>query len=153
MRPLNESNRLRQDAKATHRNLHEACVGSVVLIFFTTNLEIYQMLLLTKQDVSTAPSDVQKWLAATVGLQNPGTSPAEDVCQPTPDAVEPAAESEAVTEQPGKEEVLRRAADFLKADDGGTAKLKAILDDMGIGRVKECPDERLAELLARIAVA
>ena len=29
------------------------------------------MLLLTKEDISTAPSDVQKWLAATVGLQNP----------------------------------------------------------------------------------
>ncbi len=111
------------------------------------------MLLLTKQDISTAPADVQKWLAATLGLQSRQTSPAESDCQPTADPIEPAPESDAAAEQPGKEEVLRRAADFLKANDGGTAKLKAILDEMGIGRVKECPDDRLAELLAKIAVA
>ena len=102
------------------------------------------MLLLTKEDITNAPTEIQTWLLGVIGVRTPTVARTVSPETTTPDET---------TEQPGKEEVLRRAADFLKSNDGGTAKLKAILDDMGLARVKECPDERLAELLAKIAVA
>ena len=102
------------------------------------------MLLLTKEDITNAPTEIQTWLLGVIGVRTPTVARTDSPETTTPNET---------AEQPGKEEVLRRAADFLKSNDGGTAKLKAILDEMGIARVKECPDERLAELLARIAVA
>ena len=82
------------------------------------------MLTLTKDQISTAPADVQSWLAGTIGLPTPSAENAVASETATPPKVD----------RPTKEDVLTRATEFCKSDEG-KGKLKAILDEMGIKRV------------------
>lgn len=117
------------------------------------------MLTLTKEEISNAPAEVQSWIAEALGLtaapQRITTpagdrsrllqeSPAESKADPEP------AEQEA---PPSMEDVLNQARVFMKTKEDGKAKFKAILDEMGLSRAKECPEDRLAELLSKVAVA
>ena len=113
------------------------------------------MLYLSSEQIASAPVHVQCWLVECIGLdlvavwealENPPNVTTSKASTATDNSADAGTDT-----PPSLKDVQDRAAALIKSK--GTNAMKAILTEMGIGRVKECPEERLAELLGKIAVA
>jgi len=127
-------------------------------------------LTLSPEDISGAPPVAQAWIAQTMGFrfQNPKTfeslpegdplpfqsdsEEAQDEVEQTPDLNGKTVEEAPAVSQITKEDLQEKAKALIVTDEG-KAVLKKALAEMGIQRVSACPDDRLAELLSKIAVA
>ncbi|QEF98180.1 hypothetical protein Mal15_22280 [Stieleria maiorica] len=108
-------------------------------------------IVLTSSEIAEAPGPVRKWIADKIGLPALGTEPKttpkangkrkrEEPADPEPEEINP----------PTMDELLEAASSLLEQK--GTPTLKKVLAKVGIERVKECPEDKYAELLAEIAV-
>ena len=139
-------------------------------------------MILSKKDLAGAPPEVIDWLFGRSQLAEPAAKPwAEAVAKPesgakvkpkarTEPAMGPQSEPDAEPSkgkpsgksgkaegskpntkgEPSMLEVMEKAVGLLESK--GEDVLKAVLDKVGISRVKECPPEKLADLLAEISV-
>jgi len=107
-------------------------------------------LIIELSDLQQAPQDVQTWLMSVV------TGGSSACCRPkveskaSESAPAPAPAPTNGTVSPTMDELLQRATNVLEA--GGTEVLKSILAKVGISRVKECPPDKRATLLAEMAI-
>lgn len=112
---------------------------------------------LTTESLRSAPPEVKAWLASQLGLQaSPTTEPSpEPKAEPTPEpAPEPASKpvvDSSEKDRPTIEHLIQRATELVDAK-GSPETLLSILSKLGIPRVTECPPDRIAEVLAEIAV-
>lgn len=113
-------------------------------------------LVVTFDEICTAPVEVQKWFAGKLSCVT-----AMDV-KPEVAQVQPEAKPEAkpvekpeVKPEPAKpiaiEKVMDAASSYLSAK--GNDALKAVLAKFGIARARECPEDKRAEFLAEVALA
>ena len=116
-------------------------------------------LMIDAADVATAPIEVRTWLANVLALEpatpvtletvieEPQTKPkAEKVAEPKDET----SELEAAADVPDIKEVMSRAVELISAK--GEDVLAEILQKLEIRRVKECPEDKRAALLAEIAI-
>lgn len=115
-------------------------------------------LIIELSDLQTAPDDVQSWLLnAITGRQacaQKCSTKKEKVAVPVA-PVESSPAKEVATSAPAEpavamDKLLSTAATVLESS--GTEVLKTVLNRMGLSRVKECPPEKRAALLAELAV-
>lgn len=118
---------------------------------------------LTSEDLQAAPEAVRCWLLGGESSPPPPQKNSKPVkARSTVNATEeatpqkedspekPLPEEKPEPSGPSQEEVIKAALALVK--DKGADELASILGKMGIKRVKECPNERLSELLTEIAV-
>jgi hypothetical protein len=116
---------------------------------------------LSLEDISNAPSPVKAWFAERLAI----VLEAPVVCQtiivdraPPVEPQAPKAEKPAKPVAPEKPAEPEVTADAVMAaaqkliDARGAESLGAVVREMGITRVRDCPPERRAELLAKLAV-
>lgn len=95
----------------------------------------------TADEVKSAPPYVRQWIADLMSGESP-----------TPDLPETSSEEVAKPPVvPEMKDVLAKAAAFIKAN--GEDALQGVLEKLEIKRVKECPEDKLAALLAEVAVS
>ena len=119
---------------------------------------------LTKEDLQSAPREVLAWLHLGLGCDFVVETPDPDSVikaveasaerqeeEPQPDEEEIKEEPQPADENdlPGLDEVMEAAVNLVKSK--GEDCLAGILKDMGVSRVRDCPADHLAELLTRIA--
>lgn len=106
---------------------------------------------ITAENLRSAPPEVEAWLASQLGFRVlPPTGPApEPKAEPVPKP-EPKVESQE-TDQPTIEYLVQRATELVK-EKGSPEIVLAVLSKLGIPRVSECPPDRIAEVLAELAV-
>jgi hypothetical protein len=111
-------------------------------------------LLIDVSDFQSAPDEVRGWLlsrfgaAPVIATTGRPTKAAKVATAEKPQTVEKTVEK--TVEPPAMEELLSRATALLEAK--GTDVLKTVLANVGIKRVKDCPADKRAALLAEIAV-
>lgn len=82
-------------------------------------------------------------------VEEPAPETAPDVPETTETTADSIAEpSKAVT----REEVLKAAEAYLKSSKDGPSKMAKLLQKIGAARVREIPEEKLADFLALLAV-
>ncbi len=116
-------------------------------------------LLVDIEEVSAAPVAVRDWFYSRLGTAVP-QSKKEETPKVEAVSVEPPVSSKVVervsksnpveVKQPSVDELLELAVELIEKK--GEDALKAVLDKVGVKRVKECPVDKRAELLAEIAV-
>ena len=97
-------------------------------------------LLITTDAINSAPAEVKNWL-----LEQLFGKPPTPVQPDTSVIDSPKGESPHSMDQ-----ILDRARQLLEAK--GEEALSEVLKKVGIRRVKECPEEKYAELMAELAV-
>ena len=130
-------------------------------------------IILDQADIEAAPQEVRNWLASVSGIggaavatekvekpkaekpkaekvEKPKAAPKDEMADLFGDSPAPEPKK---TEPPTLEEVRAKAMALCKSSEGGQAKLLECLKKVGASNIKECPTEKLAELLALIAVA
>ena len=122
-------------------------------------------LTLSPEDISGAPPIAQAWIAQIIGIPasvsfdpvdgltvpDPSAFRVDEV-EKTPDLNGKTVEKTPAVPQITKEDLQEKAKALIVTDEGKDV-LKKALAEMGIQRVSACPDDRLAELLSKIAVA
>ena len=88
-------------------------------------------------DLTTAPEEVRQWVANQLGI-------AACILPPKPPKSEPE------TEIPSREDVLAAGKTYLQTN--GPDGLRAVLESMDLPSVSKCPEDKLVELLAKLAV-
>jgi hypothetical protein len=102
--------------------------------------------------VVSAPAEPGAELAPEPAKKSTRSKKADPPPETTPDPSEPTSEvPEAAEVAPTVEDVLERAAAFMKEVKDGAAKVSKILTEMKVKKVREIPVERLAEFLAKLA--
>ena len=101
----------------------------------------------TTDDFQSAPPEVHSWISERLGF-------APEPAKVTKPSTKKAAKSKsAQTKEPTKitlKEVMDRAVELIEAK--GEDTLAEVLKNVGIDRVKECPEDKYADLLAEIAI-
>ncbi|MEM1224575.1 MAG: hypothetical protein AAGJ40_02700 [Planctomycetota bacterium] len=90
-------------------------------------------LTLDQEDINNAPEAVRSWLAKFINVPTPP--------KPAPDTP---------LQAPAIEQVIEAAMKLLESK--GEDVLQEVLNKVGVDRVKNCPADKRAELLAEIAV-
>lgn len=103
-------------------------------------------LIITTDDIKTAPSQVRDWLLSSLQIPE---SVAEADSKPARKAKSKST-TEKTTSKPSLQEVMDKAVELMEAK--GEDALASVLEKMGVKRVKECPEDKLAELLAEISI-
>ena len=98
-------------------------------------------------DLTTAPDEVRQWIANQLGiaaciLPPEPKPPKSEPTKPEPPKSEP--------EPPSREDVLAAGKTYLQAN--GPDGLRAVLKSMDLPSVSKCPEDKLVELLAKLAV-
>jgi len=112
-------------------------------------------IILTVDDVISAPRPVRDWLLRLQGelpqihtSAEPAKPPMSVESIESIESIERSAEP--VNPTASSEDVLSKAVALIEAK--GEDALKAVLSKFGVARVKECPAEKRADLLAEIAI-
>ena len=100
-------------------------------------------IVLTREDVDSAPEPVMDWLVERMGFVSSSSKDSKtkpkDKQKATPEV-----------DVPSVKEVMNKAVELIESK--GEDVLAEILKKLDIRRVKECPEEKRAALLAEIAV-
>jgi len=96
-------------------------------------------------DLTTAPEEVRQWVASQLGLAACILPP-----EPKPKSSREDVEPEPELESPSREDVLAAGKTYLQAN--GPDGLRAVLQSMDLPSVSKCPEDKLVELLAKLAV-
>jgi hypothetical protein len=118
-------------------------------------------IVLSAEDFQDAPESVHSWLSGRLGFS---VAPVTVDVTESVEVVEAVNDSEATTtkakpktkkdepkpEPPDPAVVLKKAIELVNAK--GEDVLAEVLKNVGIARVRECPEDKLADLLAEIAV-
>ena len=100
-------------------------------------------------DLTTAPEEVRQWVANQLGVAAcilpPEPKPPKSKPEPKSDP-EPKSEHE----PPSREDVLAAGKTYLQTN--GPDGLRAVLESMDLPSVSKCPEDKLVELLAKLAV-
>ena len=115
---------------------------------------------LTVDDITTAPNEVREWISCRMFGNVPALQEQVDKAdsgqaesqngkeEPTTKVEVTSAETK--PESPSLGEVMDKAIALMK--DKGEEELAEVLKKLGIRRVKECPESKLADLLTEIAI-
>lgn len=110
------------------------------------------MIVLTLEQIRTAPEETREWLAGLLPL---GPTPEVELKpepEPEPEPKpEPEPASDTTEADPTHEDAVHAAKALI--DKRGTDCLQKIIDDIGGHRVRDCPPEHLPELMSRMAAA
>ena len=102
-------------------------------------------------DLQSAPENVRKWLVEKMtGHSSPEPETPETPETPEPSKAKSSKAKSSKAKRPTKKEVLAKAKELI--DLAGEEALVEALAKLEISRVSECPDDKLADLLAEIAV-
>lgn len=104
-------------------------------------------LLVNPSDITEAPVEAKQWISKSLGLATTASPPAEPKAKSSGKAKKSKPEEPA--EEVTRELVIERATELMKSK--GTEVLKSVLKKLEIGRVGDCPDDKLADLLAELA--
>ena len=115
------------------------------------------LLTFTTEDIKNAPEAVRDWVESQItGFDNKPEKPsvierakAKKERKGKSEVVETPSEESPKDEPPKMSDVVEAAVNLIESE--GEDALAEVLKKLGLARVKECPDERLAELLAGIA--
>jgi len=98
-------------------------------------------------DLNAVPDEVRQWVASQLGLAA-CILPPEPKSQPKPSRED--VEPEPELESPSREDVLAAGKTYLQAN--GPDGLRAVLKSMDLPSVSKCPEDKLVELLSKLAV-
>ena len=104
-------------------------------------------------DLREAPAEVREWFLGRMGTLGGYADEAAALMDPKPEAKpkpKAKAEPKPEPEPPSMDDIMAKATAVL--EEVGTDTLKLVLQRVGISRVKECPVEKRAQLLAELAV-
>lgn len=114
-------------------------------------------LVVTLDEICTAPIEVQKWFAGKLACISAIQEVKPEIAKPEVAESKPEVKPEPKPEPkpevlpPSIEAVMEAATSYITAN--GTDSLKAVLSKFGISRARECPADKRAEFLAALAVA
>lgn len=103
-------------------------------------------LLVNPSDITEAPVEAKQWISKSLGLAI--TPPPADP-KPKAGAKAKKQKDETPVEEVTRELVIEAATELMKSK--GTEVLKSVLKKLKVDRVGDCPDDKLADLLAEIA--
>lgn len=109
-------------------------------------------------DLSTAPEHVVSWVAEQMNhsqktpcRKTPCRKNCELVSEDKGETPTPAEEQVETQNQPTKSDLLVAGKAFLDAK--GVEELKEVLSSLDIPAVRQCPADKMAELLSRLALS
>ena len=91
-------------------------------------------------DLTTAPDEIRQWVANELGAA---------ACILPPKS-EPKSEPKPEPSAPSREDVLAAGKTYLQTN--GADGLRAVLQSLDLPSVSKCPEDKLVELLAKLAV-
>jgi hypothetical protein len=115
-------------------------------VFFFIQRSLIVQLVVTSEDLQAAPSNVRDWL---IGRLAPVSAERAKESKASNKQVKQSTETPTTT-PPTMKEIMDKAVSLIESK--GEDTLAEILKKIGVERVKECPEEKRADLLAEIAI-